>query len=297
MFNVKFWGVRGSIPCPGPKTAKYGGNTSCIQVKTDHDYQIIIDSGSGIRNLAADLLADPQISKPLKIHLFITHTHWDHIMGFPFFTPIFIPNSEIYIYGPVTFENEPLEKIIGGQLTYKYFPVRIDELRSNIKYIQLKEGNMELPGGVKISFKFLNHPVACLGYRIEYDNKVFCTCYDHEPFLNLFKGDPLNEDEGQLAADESNERVSEFFSDADLLVHDCHYTTAEYKKFVGWGHSTYKYAIDQSLKRNVKKLALFHHAPERSDKQLDTVKKVFRAKYKDSPIDIFPAYEKLEVIL
>lgn len=297
MIKVKFWGVRGSIPCPGPKTAKYGGNTSCIQIKTDLDYQIIIDAGSGIRSLAGSLLSDPAVKKPLKIFLFLTHTHWDHIMGFPFFTPIYIPDSEITIFGPVTFEEEPLEKVVGGQLTYKYFPLRQDELRSKIKYQNLKEGSMQLPGGIIVSYKYLNHPLLCLGYRFEYKKKVFCTCYDHEPFLNLFEGDPINEDEGQAAADENNSRITAFFHNADLLVHDAQYTTKEYDKFIGWGHSTYKYAISQALHGRVKRLALFHHDPERSDSQLDQVKSSFQEKYKSKNIEIFPAYEKLEIEL
>ncbi len=297
MFKIKFWGVRGSIPCPGPKTAKYGGNTSCIQIKTDLDYQIVIDAGTGIRNLSASLLSDPEVKKPLKIFLFFTHTHWDHIMGFPFFSPIYIPNTEVTIFGPVTFEDEPLEKVIGGQLTYRYFPIRQDELRSSIKYIPLKEGSMKLPGDLNISYKFLNHPILCLGYRIEYKKKVFCTCYDHEPFINLFKDDPTNEEEGRIVSEENNARINAFFNHADLLVHDSQYTTAEYVKYTGWGHSTYKYAITQAIKANVKKLALFHHDPERTDNQLNFIGQTFKEKYSNYGTDIFPAYEKLEITL
>lgn len=297
MFKVKFWGVRGSIPCPGPQTAKYGGNTTCIQLNLGLDYQIIIDSGTGIRELSASLLSDPTIKKPLKIYLFLSHTHWDHIMGFPFFTPIYIPNSEIYIYGPVSFEDEPLDKVVGGQLTYRYFPVRIDELKSNIKYQRLKEGKMELPYGVKVSYKFLNHPIMCLGYKIEYDGKIFATCYDHEPFLNLFENDPENREEGQIACDEQNRAIIDFYKNVDFLVHDSQYTTKEYQKYVGWGHSTYKYAITQALKARVKRLALFHHDPNRTDRQLDSIKEVFKDKFLKYNLFVFPAKEKEEIEL
>ena len=130
---------------------------------------------------------------------------------------------------------------------------------------------MKLPGDLVVSYKFLNHPILCLGYRIEYKKKVVCTCYDHEPFLNLFKGDPINEEEGQMAADENNAKITAFFHNADLLIHDSQYTSAEYPKFVGWGHSTYKYAIEQALKGNVKKLALFHHDPGHDDETLGQI--------------------------
>jgi len=218
-------------------------------------------------------------------------------MGFPFFTPIYIPNAELTIHGPVSFEDEPLEKVIGGQLTYRYFPIRIEELKSKIDYVRLKEGSLDLPNGVKVSYKFLNHPILCLGYRIEYENKILATCYDHEPFANLFEGDPENEEEGKNAAFEQNYRVSQFYKNADLLIHDSQYSTSEYKKYVGWGHSTYKYAITQALKANVKNLALFHHDPNRTDKQLDNIKETFNPKFLKYGLNVFPAYEKQEIEL
>ncbi len=297
MFKVKFWGVRGSIPCPGPNTARYGGNTSCIQIKTDQDYQIIIDCGSGMRDLGASLMSDPGIKKPLKIFIFLTHTHWDHIMGLPFFTPIYVPGTDITIHGPVTFEDEPIDKIVGGQLTYRYFPVRQDELNSDLKFKALKEGSMELPGGIKVSYIYLNHPIMCLGYRFEYQGKVFSTCYDHEPFINLFEDDPENREEGEIVAEESNKKVTEIYTNADLMVHDSQYTSIEYEKFKGWGHSTYKYAINQAISAGVKKLALFHHDPSRTDAQLDQVKQTMQQAYASKNIDIFPAYEGMEVDL
>lgn len=304
MFKVKLWGVRGSIPCPGPLTAKYGGNTSCIQIITDMDYQIIIDSGSGIRELAGELLANPQYKKPLKIYLFLSHTHWDHIMGFPFFTPIYIPTSEIDIYGPVTFEDDPLDKVVGGQLTYRYFPIRFDQLSAKIDYHRLQEtqpGNpdtvLHLPGGMTVKFKYLNHPVSCLGYRFEYEGKVFSTCYDHEPFLNLFSDDPDNAEEGQIAADEQNDKVAEFYKGADFLIHDTQYTTKEYQKYLGWGHSTFKYAITQALKAKVKRLGLFHHDPGRTDAQIDSIKKEFAGKFDKYGLEVFPCFEKQEIEL
>lgn len=304
MFKVKLWGVRGSIPCPGPTTARYGGNTSCIQIITDQDYQIIIDAGSGIRDLANYLLIDPQFKKPLKIYLFLTHTHWDHIMGFPFFTPIYIPTSDIDIYGPVTFEDDPLDKVVGGQLTYRYFPIRFDQLSAQIGYHRLQETQPDnpntiitLPGGMVIKFKYLNHPVSCLGYRFEYEGKVFATCYDHEPFSNLFADDPENNLEGEAAANEQNDKVAQFYRGADFLIHDTQYTTKEFPKFIGWGHSTFKYAITQAIKGGVKNLGLFHHDPSRTDRQLDAIRDEFKDKFDQFNLKVFPVYEKQEIEL
>ena len=192
MMTVKFWGVRGSIPCPGPTTVDYGGNTACLELRFgDEERLIIIDAGSGIRSLGNYLMQHDLPKGPIDTSIFITHTHWDHIMGFPFFTPIFIPGSSITIYGPVTYEDEGLDRIIGDQLTYRYFPVKHSELAAKIKYVALKESTMDLGDGIKVTTKYLNHPILCLGYRFEYEGRVFCTVYDTEPFRNLFRHEKL----------------------------------------------------------------------------------------------------------
>jgi phosphoribosyl 1,2-cyclic phosphodiesterase len=278
--RVTFWGVRGSIPCPGPGTVKYGGNTACIELRFDPDDRlIIIDAGSGIRELAGAILKKDLPKGPLKTKLFLTHTHWDHIIGFPFFTPIFIPGTEIEVYGPVTYEEDTLDKIVGDQLRYRYFPVRLEELRAKLTYFHLKESEQDLGGGVMLKTKYLNHPILVLGYRFEYQGKVFCTIYDHEPFRNVFETNPeapgydeTAASEGEIAAEEENEKVLRFFQNADLLVHDTQYTQKEYLKGkVGWGHSTFEWAIKTAHKAGVKHLVLFHHDPERRDAELDSL--------------------------
>ena len=276
--RVTFWGVRGSIPCPGPSTVRYGGNTACLELRFDPDDRlIIIDAGSGIRELGVSILKRDLPRGPIRTKLFLTHTHWDHIMGFPFFTPIFIPSTELEVYGPVTYEEDTLEKIVGDQLRYRYFPVRVEELSAKISYFHLKESVQDLGGGLSVRTKYLNHPILVLGYRFEHQGKVFCTVYDHEPFRNVFETNPEAPSydaeaarEGELAARDENEKVSQFFRGADLLVHDCQYTHKEYLAGkMGWGHSTFEWAINAAHKADVKHLVLFHHDPERSDTQLD----------------------------
>jgi len=276
--RVTFWGVRGSIPTPGPTTVKYGGNTACLELRFgEQERLIIIDAGSGIRELAGAILAKDLKKGRIDTKIFLTHTHWDHIMGFPFFTPIYIKNSKLEVYGPVSFEEDSLDSVVGGQLQYKYFPVNMGQLEADIHYSRLKEQEMDLGDGLKLTTKYLNHPITVLGYKFEYQGKIFCTVYDHEPFSNIFdvspddpSYDPAAVKEGALAAQEENEKVEAFFAGADVLVHDTQYTQKEYlKDKKGWGHSSFEWAITSANRARVKHLVLFHHEPLRGDEELE----------------------------
>lgn len=307
MIKVKFWGVRGSIPCPGPKTMKYGGNTACIELRfPEVNRHIIIDAGSGIRDLANFMLANDLPKGPISTEIYLSHTHWDHIMGFPFFVPVYIPGTKIKVFGPVTYEDEPLEAVVGGQMKYRYFPVNMGELASTIEYQRLKEEPMiDLGDGITLSTAIINHPITTLGYRFTFRGAVFCTAYDTEPFRNLFVTDPNDSNydelmalEGEEAAREQNLVLENFFKGADLLVHDAQYTRAEYEKGkVGWGHTPIEDAIAAATRAEVKQLALFHHDPERRDDQLDVMAEQYCATEGDSPMRIFFAREGQEIIL
>ena len=284
--RVRFWGVRGSVPCPGPKTVKYGGNTSCLELRFgEEDRLVIIDAGTGIRELAGHIMKSDLPKGPIKTELFLTHTHWDHIMGFPFFIPIFVPNTELKVFGPVTYEEDTLDKIVGGMLTYRYWPVRLTELAAKIEYFNLKEGSQDLGDGLWLTTKYLNHPILVLGYRFEYRGKVFCTAYDTEPFSNVFDvspDDPSYDEEavkeGAMAAQEENDKVVRFFQGADILIHDSQYTHKEYiSSKLGWGHSSFEHAVNVAHKAGVKKLLLFHHDPDRSDAELELIEKKIQA--------------------
>jgi ribonuclease BN (tRNA processing enzyme) len=224
-------------------------------------------------------------------------------MGFPMFTPIFIPTSKIRIRGPVSYEDETLESIINAQLSYRYWPIRASELSAKIEYSQIKETSLDLGDGLWATTKYLNHPILCLGYRFEYKGKTIVTAYDNEPFRNLFPTDPAapgyDEDaarEGDLVAKEENEKILRFFLGADILIHDAQYTGKEYPGKLGWGHSSYEHAINCAYKAKVKKLVLFHHDPNRSDDDLERLEKEYQAKIKKkSSLQIVIAREGLTV--
>jgi phosphoribosyl 1,2-cyclic phosphodiesterase len=302
MLSVKFWGDRGSIPCPGPSTVVYGGNTSCLEIRADEKL-VILDFGTGIRPLGDWLMAnDLKRHGKIDADIFITHTHWDHIMGFPMFTPIFVPSTVLRIRGPVSYEDDTLESIIGAQLSYRYWPVRQSELRAHIEYDQIKETTLDLGDGLIVTTKYLNHPILCLGYRFEYQGKSIVTAYDTEPFRNVFPtdpGDPSYDEyaaiEGEQAAKEENEKLHRFFQGADILIHDCQYTKKEYEPSkIGWGHSSYEHAINAAHNAKVKQLVMFHHDPNRTDEQLNELEAKYQTLIKNkSPLQILMAKEGL----
>ena len=262
MLTVRFWGVRGSIPCPGPDTVIYGGNTSCIEIRAN-DRLLIIDMGSGARPLGDWLLAnDYKKYGKIKADIFISHTHWDHIIGFPMFTPIYNNNSELKITGPVVSENESLKDIFEAQFSHNYWPVRYEELAAKIEYNQIKETELNLGDGLVVTSKFLHHPVICLGYRFNFMGKSMAVVYDHEPF----------------AESQENEKVVQFLKDVDLLIHDAQYTSDEYKAHLGWGHSSLDHAAKTAAEAGVKKLLFFHHEPTRTDNQLIQLEKEYSQK-------------------
>lgn len=264
---VKFWGVRGSIPVPGPRTVKYGGNTACLEVRSAEGDWIIFDAGTGIRSLGDSL----NLSKSHDIHIMISHPHWDHINGFPFFTPIYIPGNTVTVYGPSTFEST-MEDIITGQMKYSYFPVRTAELQAKISFRDLKEEAFKI-GNITIQTLFLNHPVTCLGYKLSYDNRVFIYLGDNEPYYNVYRdGDA----EVETMARQMNQRLESFVSGADTLVTDSQYTPEEYPGHVGWGHSTTHHVVNMGVRAGVKRLFFFHHEPNRSDEELDFIVRHYR---------------------
>ena len=201
------------------------------------------------------------------------------IIGFPFFAPLYVRGTKLRIYGPATYDEDTIEKVISSQMSYHFFPVRLAEAAAEMVYRDLKEEHFDLGDGIEVTTRYLNHPLLCLGYRFEHQGRIFCTVYDTEPFSNLFaepSGSPGTDDrtayEGQIAADRENSRLEEFFAGADLVIYDAQYLQKEYESSRwGWGHTAVEYAIAASRRARVKRLVLFHHDPGRTDAEIDAL--------------------------
>jgi phosphoribosyl 1,2-cyclic phosphodiesterase len=304
--TVTFWGVRGSIPTPGHETSRYGGNTLCIEVRfAGCGRTLIIDAGSGIRRLGDDLLARPGRARGLSVDILLSHTHLDHILGLPFFQPLYHRETRVSLYGPAISAEDRLEQVIGGQMSYRYFPVRQVELAAEISYIDLREGVYDLGDGIRLSATYLNHPLLCMGYRIEFGRRVLCTAFDTEPFHNVFITDPadprydkLMAQEGEQAAQAAAARMTAFLREADLLIHDGQFTQQEYQAGrVGWGHSSIEHAVSLAESSGSRRLALVHHDPTRTDTELDGLTERYGMLRPESQVEVCFAREGLSITL
>jgi phosphoribosyl 1,2-cyclic phosphodiesterase len=209
---------------------------------------------------------------PVEIHLFLSHTHWDHIHGFPFFIPAYIPNNVINIYGPPHFDKS-LRDIMAQQMVYSYFPVNSDELQARIKYTDLKEETVSI-GGLKIRSKLMNHPVTCFAYRVTEGDRSIVYTGDNEPYYNFMASAAMDDAEAaeiNMIVAEQNDRNVEFIRGCDLLIADSQYKQEEYPSRVGWGHSTNLQVLELAIKADVKHLVMFHHEPTRTDDQIDII--------------------------
>lgn len=292
--KFKFWGVRGSIATPGSTTVIYGGNTTCIEIRTDNNDLIILDAGTGIHMLGLELLK----SEPVIAHLFMTHTHWDHIQGLPFFSPLFISGNQVKIYGgldPVT--NEGIERALNVQLQYSYFPIREAELNANIEYNTIKAGEAVTIGSAIVTPILLNHPVLNFGYRVDSDGQSLFFTGDFEPQFNIYKPGDINFDEYQSIIDKKQHEIIQSMKNVDALIFDSSYTTEEYATKQGWGHSTYKFAIEHARLANAKKLFLTHHEPTRTDRKLEDIYQELLKKNSNLDCELILAKEGNEILL
>ncbi len=269
--KVRFWGTRGSIATPGPATVRYGGNTSCVEVRSDSGEVILLDCGTGAHALGQAL---KEQARTCSGHILISHTHWDHIQGLPFFAPLFAPGNEWHIYGPRGI-GQSLQDVLAGQMEYAYFPVALNAFAATVHFHEVVEGGFQI-GAVRIATHYLNHPALTVGYRIEADGATLVYASDHEPHSpDAGCGRSGKEETGDIAH-------IDFIRDADLVIHDAQYTAAEYPAKVGWGHSSIEYVVDAAIAANVRHVVLFHHDPARSDEAVDELATKARERAEDA---------------
>ena len=281
--QVRFWGTRGSIAKPGPSTVRYGGNTSCVEVRSASGTIIVLDCGTGAHALGQSLVQEGAAAS--SGHIFVSHTHWDHIQGIPFFAPLHCADNEWHIYGPRGL-GESLRDVLAGQMEYTYFPVSLDQFEATVHYHDVVEGTFDIDG-IRIATRYLNHPALTMGYRIEADGAAVVYATDHEPHTQDLAL-------GTAGASHGEDRAHQhFIQDADLLIHDAQFTGAEYTSKIGWGHSTVEYATDLALAARVGRLALYHHDPTRADEDVDRLLDMARLRVADAggSLSVFGAME------
>jgi phosphoribosyl 1,2-cyclic phosphodiesterase len=272
-FKVKFWGVRGSLPCPSRQHVRFGGNTSCVEVQLGLGQRLIFDAGTGLRALGQEMLAHHNKSALLLL----THTHWDHVCGFPFFAPAYLPDFSFDILAGHLPLGQSIQSVLAGQMMRPLFPVPIEIMRAKLRFHDFQAGqSLALLPGVSIDTCMLQHPDGAVGYRVNYNGASLCyiTDTEHHP--------------GRL-----DNNILALIKDADLVIYDSTFTDETFGQYVGWGHSTWQEGIRLCLAAGVKRLALFHHAPDHDDRMMVRIERAAKRLWPGA----FAAREGMEIIL
>lgn len=283
--KIKVWGCRGSIVAPGNTTLRYGGNTTCLEIRTKAGEVIIVDAGSGVRNLGKALLQEKDVT---RMRFFFTHSHWDHLLGFPFFRPSYFSRFSIdFCSGPHA--EDSIKKYLTHQMEVPYFPVEFNLLKANLNFRcerpHREQGNCLL-NGFEVCPVPLSHPNGGFGYKFIEEGKTFVFLTDNELGFHHDGGLSL-------------EQYTEFCREADLLIHDAQYTDEEYRVTRGWGHSTFAHATDLAVEAGVKSFGIFHHDPDHTDEDIDKQTELCRERIKNrgSTVTCFATADGMEINL
>lgn len=292
--HIKFWGTRGSIPTPGPRTVRYGGNTSCVELRTDDGTLFILDCGTGLRQLGQKLMQEPQ---PIIGNILLSHTHWDHTQGFAFFEPVLQKGNQFTIFA-VSGVDRSLSEVLAGQMDYLYFPLTLDELQTPIIFKEVGEETFYV-GEVQVRTQFLNHTVLTLGFRVTSGGTTVVYAADHEPFSpTLYRAGVENPSLADIVH-AGDRRHVEFLAGADVVIHDAQYTNTEYTDKRNWGHSTVEYVTDVAIAAGVKQVVFTHHDPGHDDDFLAAQETRCQARVRDlgSDLHVVIAAEGMEIYL
>ncbi len=291
--RVTFWGVRGSIAAPGPETVRYGGNTPCVTIEHGED-MLILDAGTGLRRLGMQLMRQAA-GRPLSLDMLVTHTHWDHIQGFPFFVPAYVPGNRVRVYGPRSVD-KPFARVIQGQQDPEYFPVALGDMAAQLEVHELRGEPVQI-GPFHIDTAYMNHPGVTLGFRITVGGQVITYATDTEPYRTMLAQARPNA--GEAHGREEDGRLVELARDADLYIADSQYTPEEYPGKLGWGHTSYIDAMEMAMAANARRIALFSHDPMHDDEMVDRKVDHCRAIVADrgADLEVIGAHEGLDVIL
>lgn len=278
--KMTFWGVRGSYPVPGAATVRYGGQTSCVELRTDSGGCLIIDAGTGMRALGQKLSREGGV--PRQFHVLLSHVHWDHIQGLPFFEPAYIPGNRIAVYALLTAADE-LDQVIGGITRHEFFPMPLERVPAQFQFIEVKPQVAMTIDDCHVLPIALNHPFGAVGYRVDADGSSAAYVADTAPFTEVLHKqhflsglEPLSaEDVHALGAMRAG--LVAALRGVDTVIYDTHFLPDEYKRFPHYGHSTPDQALEICLEANVRRLVLYHHAPSHSDEQMDEVAERYRA--------------------
>jgi phosphoribosyl 1,2-cyclic phosphodiesterase len=306
--RVRFWGVRGSLPVPGARTERYGGNTSCVEVTSASGTRIIIDGGTGIRRLGKELMRTEFESGKGQAHILVSHTHWDHIQGLPFFSPFYREGNRMFVYARQR-DDQNLRSVFASQADAPFFPVSFDRTRASVSFRELHDGAKFEIEDMQVTTTRLNHPHVATAYAIAADGARVAYISDTAPFSDILfgqeflSGPPLPH--AQLSKTDKTKlksmaaAVVRLCEGADLVIYDTMYTADEYRQFPHYGHSRPSDAITVCQNAEAKTLALFHHAPDRSDAEVDTMLDGARAQavVYAPKLEIVAAFEGLDLLL